>query len=255
MLIEDTKKYKYYTKVTYNNNEYNIENTIIVKYGISTGKRFNINLFNEILKENEFYYYDRIALNKLKRMLTKHELKQFLIEKEASLKIIDKLILKYEKYNYINDLEYTKLFIERRINKEGPKRILDKLVKKGVSKEIINKELSKINEELVIKNYINKKIPKIKNKTKVQTLNQIKRELVNKGYNYNLSISLSNTLINNFKFNEDELISKEFHKIYNRHKNKKEGMEFKYFIKQSLYRKGFEKDLIENIINTNNDLF
>lgn len=254
MLVSDIKKYKYYSKVTYNENTYDIENDIIIKYEIATGKSYSINLFNEILNESIYSYYNRIALKKLKRMLTKNELINFLKEKEAPNHIIELLISKYIKHNYINDDYYTKYYIETRKHKEGPKLILRKLLEKEIDKETINKHLNNIDESETITYYINKRIPKIKNKTKKQVLDQIKRELVNKGFNYNLSNTLSNNLIDSFNFDDSLLIEKEFHKLYERQKRKKEGYELKNYIKQSLYRKGFNTNLINNIIDKNNDL-
>jgi len=254
MLVESIKKYTHYSKITYNNNTYDIENDIIIKYNIAAGKRYNNELFTQILNESTYSYYNRISLNRLRRMRTKNEMITFLKEKDASDEIINKLIDKYIKHNYINDDYYTKYYIETRSHKEGPKLIYKKLNDKQIDKSIINKHLLNIDEKEIIINYINRRIPKIKNKTKIQIQNQMKKELVNKGYNYDLSNRLVNELINNFSFNEKQLIEKEFHKLYNRHKTKKEGYELTNYIKQSLYRKGFNMVLIDNIINQNNNL-
>lgn len=254
MLITEVKKYTHYSKVTYNNNVYDVENDVLIKYDIAVGKSFNNDLFNDILKESTYSYYNRIALNRLKRMRTKNEMIVFLKEKDAPKEVVEKLITKYIKFNYINDDYYTKYYIETRQNREGPRLILRKLSEKGIEKDLINKHIENIDESEVITYYIKKRIPKIKNKTKRQVLNQMKKELVNKGYDYSLSNKLVNELIDSFSFDEKSLIEKEFNKLYSRQKSRKEGYELINYIKQSLYRKGFNKTDIDNVISTNESI-
>lgn|SRR5690554_1502786 len=250
-MIQLTKKYKYYTSVTYNNEQYDIENELIIKYSISTGKEFTKFEWDKIIEENTYYYYDRLGKNKLKRLITTHELREFLLEKEAPINIINKLIEKYQKYNFLNDRYYIKSYLERKQTKEGPRLIFKKLLEKGISKELINEELSKVDEEENIKEYINNKLNKLKNKTKKQIINQLKSELANKGFNYSIVNSSVDELLIDFTIDESQFIEKEFNKIYKRNFKTKEASELKYLIKQRLYQKGFNIDDINNIINKN----
>lgn len=255
MLIKEIKKYKNYSKVKYNDLEYDIENNVMIKYEISVGREYNLKLFNEILSENQYYYYNRLALTKLKRMLTTAELETFLVEKGANKLLIDKLIEKYIQNNYLNDEYYIKFYLETKSNREGPKLILKKLIEKGLDKDLINKQLNELDQIANIKSYIIKRIPKIKNKTKLQATIQLKKELITKGFSYNLSQELVDKIINNYEFDETDLINKEFNKVYLRQNKRKSGFELKQHIKQTLYQKGFSKSLIEEAIIKNQKLF
>ena len=250
-MVQLTKKYKYYTKVTYNNEEYDIENEVIIKYAISTGKEFTKKQWDNIIEDNKYYYYDRLGKNKLKRLITTHELKTFLLEKKAPINVVNKLIEKYEKYKFLNDEYYVKLYLQSKMIKEGPRLIFTKLTEKGISKDLIDKELNKLDESINIETYINSKAGKIKNKTKKQIKNQLKKELTNKGFNYSLVNNLVDQLLLDFNVDESKIIEKEFNKIYKRHYKTKENNELKHFIKQRLYQKGFNIDDINNIINKN----
>lgn len=255
MLITNVKKYKFYSKVTYLDKVYNIENEILIKYQLDTGKHFNEETFNEIYKESVYYYYNRIALNKLKRMLTKTEVIIFLKENEAPDEIIKSLINKYIKNGYINDEYYTRFYIESRYFREGPKQILKKLLEKGIDKDLIESVLETFDESESIKEYIYRRVKKIKNKTEKQVIAQLKRELITKGYSFDLSNKLVNDLILDFEFNDKSLIDKEFNKLFKRHSKKKEAHELKYYIKNNLYQKGFNKNLIDEVFNKNDNLF
>ena len=135
-MVQLTKKYKYYTKVTYNNEEYDIENEVIIKYAISTGKEFTKKQWDNIIEDNKYYYYDRLGKNKLKRLITTHELKTFLLEKKAPINVVNKLIEKYEKYKFLNDEYYVKSYLQSKMIKEGPRLIFTKLTEKGISKDL-----------------------------------------------------------------------------------------------------------------------
>src|SRR5690554_1755454 len=101
-MINEIKKGRITHTVIRNNLSYEIEPFILIKYQINTGKEFSDIEWNSIIKDNEFHYFDRIAQNKLKKLLTKQETINFLEEKLASKTIINELVLKYEKYGYIN---------------------------------------------------------------------------------------------------------------------------------------------------------
>lgn len=248
-MVQLTKKHKYYTSVIFNNEQFEIENEVIIKYKISTGKEFTKNQWDNIIKDNKYYYFDRLGKNKLKRLVTTHELKTFLLEKDAPINIVNKLIEKYEKYKFLNDEYYVKSYIQSKMTKEGPRLIFTKLSEKGISEDLINKELNKLNESQNIELYINSKVGKIKNKTKKQIKNQLKKELTNKGFNYSIVNNLVDQLLLDFNIDESKIIEKEFNKIYKRHFKTKETNELKYFIKQKLYQKGFNIEDINNIIN------
>lgn len=248
-MIKALKKYKYYTLVTYDDLTYEIENEVIIKYAISVGKSFTKDEFLKIINDNKYYYYDRISKNKLKRMLTVYELKTFLIEKEAPKEVINTLIDKYIKYNYLNDEYYAKSYIDIRKNREGPKLLAKKLLDKGIDKDLIDAELSLIDERECIDTFVEARLKRFKNKTKKTIQQNLIKILVNKGFNYNLSKEIVNSKINKLSIDDSLFIEKDFDKIYKRHYNKKPPIELKQYIKQKLYEKGYKSSSINEIVS------
>ncbi|VEU80516.1 regulatory protein RecX [Haploplasma axanthum] len=252
-MVTNIKKYKYYSEVTYENNNYNIENEIMIKYKINTGKTFNNNEWTEIIDENNYYYFDRIAKEKLRRLLTENELRNFLFDLGANKDLIDKLVIKYKKYNFINDDLYTKEYISYRQYKEGPSLISKKLISKGISQEIINENLKNIDENKIITEKVESQLNKRIKQNKYEFQNKLKLDLIKKGYTKSYIYSIVDKMINQTKFDDLLVIEKDYQKLIRKYENKKTKEELNYFIKTKLYQKGYSKNDIEYIISKEKD--
>lgn len=72
-----------------------------------------------------------------KRPLSVNMLKDKLLNNEYPLHIIHKVILFLEKYHYLDDLEYTRMYVTTYSERKSKKQIIGELYRKGISKEII----------------------------------------------------------------------------------------------------------------------
>lgn len=251
-MIKAINKKKYFSEIEYKNQTYKIENEIIIKYKISVGKSFDSETWSKIINENNYYYFDRLAKNKLRKLLTEKELTDFLFDLNAPKDVVNYLITKYKKYNLINDVNYTEIYINNNINRYGPKIIVLKLKDKGINYETITNQLNEINEEEYIIKNINKMIDKNNKFNRNQLKNHILKTLVNKGYNYNLIINNLDVLLSNINIDEEKLIINDYRKMLKKYQNKKESWELKSFIKNKLFQKGYSASLINKIIENEN---
>lgn len=248
-MIRIIKKLKYYYEVEFNDVSYNIEKEIIYKYKITNKLEVSTDDWNKILKDNEYYYFDRIAKNKLKKQITTHELKTYLKDNNASDLLINELILKYTKYNFLNDKMYIKNYLEFRTKNDGKKVILRKLINKGLDKDLINEFLENIKEDEAIEKFVKSNIIKNKKLNKKQLKQKITTSLINKGYSNDLVFSIVENEFRDVIIDERDLLIKEYEKLLNKYQNKKEGYELKQFIKNKLYQKGFNNNIINEIIS------
>ena len=248
-MIKAFKKYKHYCEIEYNGELYNIENEVVFKYRISLGKEFDKNTWNKIINENDYYYFDRISKNKMRKLLTEKELTNFLFENGANPSLIKELIEKYKSFKYIDDEQYAKSYINLRKEKEGPQLIINKLKQKGIEIEVINNYLNNINQTEIIESLIEKELLKPINKNKNQFKNKLKTSLISKGYNSTLVFSLVDEKVSMIKFNDDNLIKNDFEKLTKKYEKKLTGYELKTTIKTKLYQKGYSSDDIKNIID------
>lgn len=117
--------------------------------------------------------------------------------KKYSDKIIDETINFLKKYNYINDEDFAKRYIELHAHKETFKVMKQKLYIKGVPKSIIDKVINEtegLYEELnVAKNLLNKKYPNFREDIKnmdIKMKQKIYQYLARKGVNYDVILDL-----------------------------------------------------------------
>ncbi|MGB9779360.1 MAG: regulatory protein RecX [Caldanaerobacter sp.] len=131
--------------------------------GIEEGKEINNEQYkyyvNYIESKNAKDYAFRLLS---KRILTEKQLIDKLKLKGFSEEAIDKALLKAKEYNYINDKNYAKLFVEEKIrNQYSRRRIYHELIKRGIKKDIIEEVLETLypfeKEIEVIKQIIQKK--------------------------------------------------------------------------------------------------
>ena len=247
-MIKIIKKLKYQIEILYNDEFYKIEREVAYKYNIKEGTSFSIEEFSKILLDNDYYYFDRFSKNKLKKMLTEHELRELLIKEGANQYLINQLIETYKDFKYLDDLNYIKTYIELRSSREGPKLIKTKLIRKGLDSSSIDDLLTNSNEEENIYNLSQTIIKTSKNLNKQQIKQKVIRSLLTKGYNYNLVNEVVNELLTDLVINEEELINKELTKELKRYKGKLEGYELKQTIKQKLYNKGYNLTLIDKVL-------
>lgn len=247
-IVGKTKSGKYKVKV--DDTLINTYDDVLINNKLIYKKEIDNDMLTKINKDN--IYYD--AYNKTLSYILKHQralsevieyLDKFEISDNEKNKIIDKL----KSNGLINDIQYVRSYISDSINlsKDGPNKIKKYLLDKNIDEIVIDEELSKIDEDILIDKvlkYIKKKFDSNTKYSKYQLKQKISLELINLGYDKDLIDSL----INNFDFNENDLLEKEYNKIYNKLSKKYNGYELSNKIKQKLYAKGFDINLISDLI-------
>lgn len=117
--------------------------------------------------------------------------------KKYSDKIIDEAIKFLKKYNYINDEEFAKRYIELHAHKETFKVMRQKLYVKGVPKDLIEKVIndteSSYDEMTIAKNLLIKKYPNFEQEIATMDMKQkqkIYQYLLRKGVKYDIVLKL-----------------------------------------------------------------
>lgn len=212
----------------------------ILKYNLLLTKKVDSKK-NEILEFDKKcdVYYTGVKYIK-NRARSKKEVKDKLIKLEMPIDYIDEAIEKLERQGYINDLIYAKSFLNNKLitTANGPYKIKQEMLKKGVSNSIIEEVLEEYTEDIQIEK-INKIVTRMIKSNRNKGNNLLKRkinlELLNQGF-YK---ELINEAINNHEFNDDsDILKKEYEKLYRKLSNKYSGKELEYKIKQKLYQKG-----------------
>jgi len=170
-------------KVQIERKHYIFYEPIIVKYNIFKDKEFSKEEIKEMVEENKL---EKIINNILYYLNLKMRTKKEVFERLEKYKINDlekeKIIKGLEDKKYLNDENYTKIYINSklRMTNWGPLKIKEKLKIKGIESEIINKEINNISKKDVKIKL--KRIVIKRNKTKEKTKEKLYVYLTNLGY-------------------------------------------------------------------------
>ena len=157
----------------------------VMKNYLKSGLEIEKDKLDLIVKENE----KQEALNRAigyisKNLKTKRQVKDYLIGKGYSEEIAWYCVDKLKEYNYINDVEYSKRYIESTSKNQGNRLVEYKLMMKGVKKEDIQSAYleTEVDANENAKNVAQKYL-KNKEKSK-ENIAKAYRYLIGKGFSY-----------------------------------------------------------------------
>ncbi len=237
-----SNKYKIYLE----DEVINTYDSVILENDLLYKKNIDKILYDKIIFETNFYdvYYKTVKYIEKKRRSEK-EIISYLNKFKISEADINKIISKLKGLNLINDIEYTRAYINDKIylSKEGINKVRKDLIKENISLDIINSELDRVDTSIIddkLEKLIIKKLNSNKKYSKDYMRQKILYEMTNLGYDKN---TILNIIDNNIS-SDDNILESELNKIYNRLKNKYSGIELENKVRNNLLRKGF---LIEDI--------
>lgn len=238
-------------RITLNNDkEVEVFEDLIVKHNLLLNKEITDDELSFILKQNDLEKNYFMALKYISiKMRSIHDVKRYLTEKKVSDKDVLKITNRLVKEGYLNDLAFTKAFINDQINitPNGPLKIKNELIKHGVDKNIIEDEIAKIDNDLIrlkLNKLINKQA-RLKKGSYNSKKSAILTHFINLGYDKD--DILKEMLTVDIKTDDDRLL-KDYNRLYNKYKNKYDNDKLTYFLKQRLYQKGYTMDEINKVI-------
>ncbi len=227
-----------YDEVILKNNLLNkkgIDKDLIIKLNIDTDY---YNIYNKVVK------YIQVRLRSEKEII-KYLEKYKLDENEK-----DKIIEELKNVGFVNDLNFAKAYISDKMNLSnyGPNKIKQELGNHNIDKHIVEELINNIDyDEVYEKLYrlIKKKIFSNKKFSKYQLKSKILSYFINLGYQ-NDTI---NEIFDELYVEDNNIIKREYEKIYINLKRKYSGDELYFKIRQKLYQKGFFIEEINEVIN------
>ena len=156
-----------------------------VKNRIKVGQEIDKEKLEQLVSESEEHEALIKATDYIsKNLKTKRQVKEYLIKKGYSEQIAWACVDKLKEYNYIDDVEYSKRYIESLSKRQGKRLTEYKLMMKGVKKEDIENAYSDAEDyaDESVKQLAKKHLGN-KPKTK-ENLAKTYRYLIGKGYSY-----------------------------------------------------------------------
>ncbi len=169
------------------------------KYNLQKGDRLLESQKKEIIDFDKYFVAKGFALKYLSnRMRTSWEVRNYLLRKDISEDIIDRIISDFIDRKYIDDDTYTRAFIrdQLKFNKIGLNKIRDKLYQKHINPEMIdnifNDEITDEDQKELALKLAYKKIKVLQNKDKKRE--KTYKYLIQKGFQNNIVIEIINQI-------------------------------------------------------------
>lgn len=221
---------------------YLVYDDILIKYNLLSNKEINDEVFKNIISSQEFYdlYYKIIKFIAYK-LRTETEIKRKLNSLHASKNNIQLIIDRLHSEGYLNEDMYIKCYVNDAVNLrlDGPNKIIQDLKKLNMPEDKVYKYLSNIgNDEWLAKidKIINKRVKSNHDLSKKMLKVRLTKDLITLGY----SADLYNNKLDNLDIDDNDVLKKEYDKLYLRYSRKYEGSKLDAIIRQKLYNQGFD---------------
>ena len=245
-------KYKKLTggkyKVTLDTMDIVLYEEVILKYNLLITKEIDPLEIEKISNDNMFYEIYYVAIKSINsRIKSVYDIRMFLKKKEYPIDIIESVIDKLLEQGYLNDLIFTKSFINNQIvtTNNGPNKIRKELLDHRVDEKIIYNELESFTTDIQLEK-IEKLINRFYKSNHTRGGFVLKKKITNDLLNYGYDMELIDKEINKFDFSNDkDIAKKEYEKLYRKLSKKYNGVELERKIKEKMYMKGlvYEEDI------------
>ncbi len=148
----------------------------------------DVEISDEQLEQLVFENEKTQALNKAvtllgKNLKTRRQMRTYLNDKGYSKTIVDYVLEKLSEYNYINDINYAKIYIRSVKNKYGKVKIIANLRQKGVSDKDIDEVMQEFESDTDSIMVLAQKYMKNK-EVNQDNVAKLYRHLLSKGFGY-----------------------------------------------------------------------
>ena len=131
--------------------------------------------------------FDKALTHLSATLKTEKQISDFLSKKGYLPAVIDYVLEKLRSYDFVNDREYAKAYVESAVKRKGGRLIKMELRYKGIDEENIDGALDSLNEEEELQTANALLIKYMRGKTAdVQTLQKAYRHLMGKGFSYDV---------------------------------------------------------------------
>lgn len=224
---------------------------VIINNNILYKKDISDEIVDKIIEETSYYeMYNKVLKYISTKLRSEYEIIKYMQKLEVSEKRQSEILDKLKQVKLINDENFTIAYIHDKLNlsNDGPLKIRKELMNHQINAEVIEQELSKVDRQIVLDKLEKLVLKKINGNIKYSN-NMLKQKLLNYFTNMGYEKNDILFLIDKNMKNNNEIIKKEYVKLYNKYSKKYNDEGLKNIIKNKLYLKGFRYDEISDVIN------
>lgn len=233
---------------------FSVDEDVLIKFNIKKGLELDEYTLTEIQFADDIRKALNLAIHHLaRRMRSEGEIRTFLLKKEVDELIINEVIYQLTEMRYINDEEFANAYIRTQMNTtdKGPDVIKRELIEKGVHRKNYEQPLSMFTVEQQVEKALllaKKYVEKNQRDSHQVLIQKTKQMLMRKGYHQD-AIQIVMDEASFEKETDQEMTALRIHgeKAHKRFAHL-QHIEYTQKMKQTLYRKGFSLDLIEQFL-------
>ncbi|MBY0121858.1 recombination regulator RecX [Bacillus sp. S/N-304-OC-R1] len=234
---------------------FSIDEDVLIKHGLKKGVELDEFAILEIGYQDDIRKAYNTAIQYLsRRMRSEKEVRQYLSGKEVNEIVIQEVIHKLNEYKFLNDQEFAIAFVRTLMNTtdKGSGIIRGELREKGISEDIIDKAMKEFPFEREFEAALKicaKFVEKNTRDSSRITKQKLEQTLFRKGYsNEIIRAAIAETEMDKGEDLEMSALRTHAEKAHRKYSHLS-GFEYRQKMKQTLYRKGFSIELIEQILD------
>lgn len=256
--ITKIKKFKNKIAIYFDSKKIDVSYDTFTSFYLYVGKTMTMKEYKDFIHQMEMEKFLKYALSvREKNIISEYNLREKLYHKEASKDIVDRIIKFMKEHDLLDDYAYAldmKSYLDDSL--VGKNKIILKLKNKGIFDETISKlTFSSSLEKKKAKEYLEK----IESKFNKYNTNLKRKKIINallvQGYSYEIINDVISTIKKQDPNIEEELLKKDYEKVFNKLSKKYEGKILKEKIIASLYNKGYSLKKIIIQVGENDDGF
>ncbi|GLB59865.1 recombination regulator RecX [Cytobacillus sp. NCCP-133] len=240
---------------------FSVDEDVLIKHQLKKGLELDKFALSQIGYQDDIRKAYNTAIQYLsRRMRSETEVRKHLAEKEVDEPVIQEVVHKLYTYQFLNDEEYAKAFVRTQMNTsdKGKGLIRTELKQKGISPKSIEEALEEYSWEAELetaKRLCEKQAQKLSRDSSKILKQKLEQMLMRKGFKFEIiQEAISKTEVE--KEEDEELAALKFQAEKAKKKYARlPEFEYKQKMKQTLFRKGFSFDLIEQYLNEEGNLY
>lgn len=234
---------------------FSVDESVLIKYGLKKGMEVDQLALTEIAYADDIRKSYNLSIHYLSmRMRSEKEVRDYLKQKDMEPPAIDEVIHKLTEQKYLDDEQFAIAFVRTQINTtdKGINVIRNELKEKGISDSLIQLSLKEFKTDLQISKAIKlceKGIKKYQKDSERILKQKLEQMLVRKGYPFDIiSIAIEEVEFDGDVDHEMDAVRFQGEKAHRKYESLS-GFEYQQKMKQFLFRKGFNMDVIEKFIS------
>lgn len=233
-----------------------VNDDFLVEFQLIKGKILTDEMVKQLTEQSSVAEAYQISIKKLSySMRSVGEIRHILRQEKFQANIIDEVVEKLQNQNYLNDENFAQLYLKEliRTTHYGPKVVEQKMRKKFLSEEIIGKVLPDYTSSVQIEKIRHDYETILSKKSNTGSANKFVEKEKIKLMRWGFDLDLVNQVQSEFDLSsieesEIKAIEKEGQRLMQRYDNLEPRLR-KQKIKQTLYRKGYLSDNINEFID------